>query len=114
MVSEERFIVSESAVRPTGQPDECFYCHRKIGQEHGPECVLVMRNAVVRVVIEYPVVIPAHWGAKDFESHRNEGTWCRSNVIAELAAASRKLGCLCKCSRFKLLSIHEQRFVAEG
>jgi len=78
------FLVTEAAERPAGRKGECFYCRQPVGSEHGPECVLVTRTVLVRLTVEYPIEVPAHWDAGTVDFHRNEGSWCANNALQEL------------------------------
>lgn len=94
------FIVTEKAMRPAGPERRCFYCKEPIGGKHGPTCVLVRKKVKIRATVEYEIEVPAHWDAEDIEFHRNDGSWCSSNMIGELEA----LGCLCGAVHFEHLA----------
>lgn len=34
----------DPGIRPAGKPDECFYCHAKVGELHWPECCVVVKD----------------------------------------------------------------------
>lgn len=37
------YLVTNDDSRPAGRPDECFYCGRKAGEIHKPDCVQIPR-----------------------------------------------------------------------
>lgn len=95
------FVVTKKAQR--GHEDEvCFYCRQPIGDNHKPDCVLIRKTVKVRVVIEYDVSVPRYWTKHDIEFHRNQGSWCSSNLIGELQAISEDR-CLCWRAEFECL-----------
>ena len=99
-VSGVRFIVTEKAMGPAGPERRCFYCNQEIGAEHLSTCVLIRKKVLVRVTIEYPIWAPSDWTTEQVEFHRNESSWCASNLIDELDAlyghnAEGRESCLC-------------------
>lgn len=98
-------VEKDDGLRPSGPPDECFYCHQKIGQPHGPECVVVTKTVKVRYTFEIEIEVPHHWDRGNIEFHRNEGSWCADNSITDLEEhLKRGLGdCLCPCFKCKYL-----------
>lgn len=96
MIHAESFAVTtENGPRPAGPPDRCFYCDEAVGGVHKSDCVLRERTIVARLVIEHVVVVPEHWTPEHFLFHRNEGTWCASNVLRELGASDGDGPCIC-------------------
>jgi len=93
----EKFIVTEKAQRPAKMDGRCFYCDKKIGEEHDSKCVLIKKRIKVRAVIEYQTEMPARWGKREFESHRNDGGWCGSNIIGDLEMHKEKYAKHCMC-----------------
>lgn len=91
---ETHLVAPSYGPRPAGRDDECFYCQRPVGELHDLGCVLRLRRVVVRMTVEFPVEVPDSWTAEDIEFHRNEGTWCATNVLPELEAAIPEDGCL--------------------
>lgn len=78
--------VNDDGIRPAGGPGECYYCGEMVGQPHGRECVVVKKRVKVRYSFTIEVDIPHFWDKDDFEFHRNEGSWCANNAIAEIQA----------------------------
>jgi hypothetical protein len=78
--------INDDGIRPAGPPNECLYCRRTVGQPHGPECVIVEKRVKVRYLFEIDISVPHHWSKSNVEFHRNQGTWCADNAIAELQA----------------------------
>lgn len=68
-------LTNDDGIRPAGEPDECFYCHQKVGTPHREECVCVNKKVKVRAMIEYEVEVPFFWSKEDIEFHRNESSW---------------------------------------
>lgn len=57
--------------------------------------------------IKYEIDIPNNWDESDVLFHRNESTWCSSNMLKELQNVENKNGCLCStvsCEAVKILS----------
>lgn len=107
------FIVTEKAKRPA-KPDEngCFYCQQPIGQPHKIDCVLVCRKVKVKLVIEYEIVVPAFWNEHDVEFHRNESSWCKSNLISELEEVNKER-CLCSIAKFEHIGNISEEYLRE-
>lgn len=89
-------LPNDDGIRPAGRPDECFYCHRRVGQLHGSECVFVMsvnryfvymnldRRASEahkgKLVGTFTRHDPHFWSAHDCEFHKNSSSWCANNA----------------------------------
>lgn len=102
----------DEGIRPAGPPDACFYCKAKVGDLHSEKCVSVTRKVRVRAVIEYEIDVPSHWGESDINFHRNEGSWCASNMLRELKAIDEVEdgpGCLCPLVEFKYIGESESK-----
>lgn len=56
------------------------------------------------MVVEYDIEVPASWGKYNIEFHRNEGSWCASNALDELAELCGDDGCLCNHAAFELVT----------
>jgi hypothetical protein len=101
-------IVTTKSVPPAGKPGECLWCKEKVGNEHKMDCSAVVRTAKIRVIIEYEVDV--HGGGalnaeEVFEFNRNEGSWCASNVIAELQKLINSgRPCLCDITKIAFLN----------
>ena len=94
------FKVTEKAMRPASPNRECFYCKQPVGGEHKADCVLVQKTVLVQASIEYEVTVPASWNEEDILFHRNESSWCQSNIIRELEELDDR-GCLCEKVTFE-------------
>ncbi len=104
-------VTKESGPRPAGAPDRCFYCAMPIGEQHTRECAIRSRSVVVRVTVDYVVSVPEDWTAGQIEFHRNESSWCASNMVAELENA----GCICGLAKSKYLrEASEEETAAAG
>lgn len=87
---------------PAGKPDECFYCRRKVGEQHTAECVIVEKLVKVRVTVEISLRVPYHWGDARTEFYYNEGTWCAGNLTDYIVAHQRRSDKDCLCEGFHL------------
>jgi hypothetical protein len=50
--------VNDHGIRPAGLPDQCFYCHQKVGSPHARDCVVVWKLARLEVELTCDVEIP--------------------------------------------------------
>ena len=90
-MSVEPHIVTpdDDGIRPAGKPDECFYCHQKVGEKHTPECVMVTEDRLYNVWFDgnhigtWTRADPAHWDIDMCRFHKNESTWCANNMRHE-------------------------------
>jgi hypothetical protein len=78
-------VTTSNGPRLAGKPDVCFYCGRKVGQEHTMECVCRRRVVVFSVrhktgTFEWATMSPASWTKEDHEFHKNESSWCMDNI----------------------------------
>lgn len=85
----------DPGIRPAGKPDACFYCDRKVGEEHGRECVIVNKVVKLRYVIECDVLVPHFWDKGMVEFHRNDSSWCCNNAVHDIQAQQKDGDCLC-------------------
>lgn len=92
MIHEETHIVDQKAIRPAGRNDECFYCQKKLGEEHKEDCVLRERTVVMKYSFYIVIPIPENWSKHNIEFHHNEGSWCFDSAIEELKRIKK---CLC-------------------
>lgn len=51
----------DHGIRPAGKPDECFYCHSKVGEPHGRDCVTITKRVRLKATIEFEVEVPHSW-----------------------------------------------------
>lgn len=81
---------NDHGIRPAGRPDACFYCHSKVGEEHGRNCVVVTKLVEVEVVIAteegrlvgvWTLDEPHYWKPENTEFHKNESSWCAGNIF---------------------------------
>jgi hypothetical protein len=54
------------------------------------------RTVIVEYKIEVLLEVPEDWDKDMIEFHRNEGSWCASNIIEELRRLDERAGCLCR------------------
>jgi hypothetical protein len=85
-----KVLPNDDGIRPAGRPDECFYCSRRIGQEHAEDCVTVQKKVAYNVLIggkkvgTFERMEPFSWTANECESHKNESSWCKTNAVEEI------------------------------
>lgn len=88
-------VTEENGPRPAGAPDRCFYCDRSLGEEHKEDCVLRMQTVRVLYTIEIVEAVPEYWDQEMLEFHRNDSSWCASNLLTVLEGVKAAHGCLC-------------------
>lgn len=102
---------NDYGIRPAGKPDECFYCHSKIGEPHKFDCVTVCRMVKLRATIDYEYPIPISWNKERIETYYNLGTWCANNLISDLKDYIEYIdekNDSCLCSRCKIEVIDDE------
>lgn len=124
-------LPDDAGIRPAGKQDECFYCHRKVGELHGEQCVMVqqlMEYEVLGAVDEdepqpvgtYSRREPYCWKPHQCEWHKNESSWCASNAVDSIcwnddafAQSIREMveSRLCACD---ILTFHFKRVLEAG
>jgi hypothetical protein len=95
IVNWPKVLPRDDGIRPAGPQDACFYCDRKIGEEHTRDCSTILKIVRLRYIYEVDVEVPYQWTRENIEFHRNMGTWCSDNSLDELEAEKVKAGCLC-------------------
>jgi hypothetical protein len=108
------FVVTQLAMRPASLKQQCFYCQERIGATHKDDCVLIRKDVVVKFEIEIPVRVPAFWTEEQVEFHRNQGTWCASNVLDELEKIEKDNGCLCQQAEFSFVKETSEAYLDES
>jgi len=92
-------IQGDDGIRPAGNPNECFYCRQKIGQEHKEDCAVVTKEVIMEYSIQIPIRVPYHWDEENMNFHKNGSSWCANNAIREVWDFIKKLkkdgDCLC-------------------
>lgn len=102
-MKKEDWEVKDYGIRPAGSDYECFYCGVKKGNQHKEGCVIRKRTVVVKMEIEIVLDVPEDWDENFINFHKNESSWCASNIISELQRMDEKTGCLCEFTEFKYL-----------
>lgn len=102
-------IDDDDGIRPAGKPDVCFYCHRKVGEEHKKDCVCLYRKVKVKYTYEIEIEVPHFWGKHEIEFHRNESSSCADNTINELEIFAENNNCLCNFFKAEVLEIPEAK-----
>lgn len=88
-------VENDDGLRPAGSPSQCFYCKSVIGEPHKHDCVVVTKKVKLKYSFDVVVEAPHHWDEGMILFHRNEGSWCADNAIAEIEQYAEKVGCLC-------------------
>lgn len=90
----------------------CCYCKAPYEGMHEIGCVLRRKSVMVRAVVEYIITVPEDYTEESVLFQRNEGSWCKSNLIAELKEldpddvsleGGRYLFCFCNAVKFEFL-----------
>lgn len=89
------WTVGEYGVRPNGNPDECFYCHAKVGEQHKEDCVIRSRTVNVDFTIHTVIKVPEFWDEAQINFYYNDGSWCASNILSTLETREETGRCLC-------------------
>jgi hypothetical protein len=90
-------VENDDGIRPAGAPDECFYCHKKVGEAHGLECVTVLKQIEVTVSFRYKKFVPHFWDDNDVIHHHDLSSSCASNLLHEIERAAEESGQGCPC-----------------
>ena len=122
-------VVGDDGIRPAGPKDACFYCGRRVGEEHGRDCVTVVQRVELFVRVKdrdgralsglWQVDEPHSWHKSMIEFFLNEGSWCASNLEASevvwdrgsedapavLERLHRDNGCLCELVAFDFVRV---------
>lgn len=102
-MKRDDWTVSEFSTRPAGPDSECFYCGRKLGEQHKETCVLRERTVVIEARVIYTISVPEFWTPEDIENHRNSNRWCSNNMVQELQELADVRDCLCGATEFKYI-----------
>lgn len=98
---------NDTGIRPAGKPDECFYCHSKVGEPHKFDCVTVVKRVKMRATIEYETNVPVSWDKAITEFYYNDGHWCANNIVNELQCYIDYLNengsCLCSQCKIEVI-----------
>lgn len=105
----------DHGIRPAGRPDHCFYCSSKVGQPHGEGCVVVHKRIKVRATIEFDIEVPHHWDKQMIEFHRNDGTWCSSNLQNDIDTYKESTGsCMCGETKIEFVEVVDDTPMVTG
>jgi hypothetical protein len=105
-LSNIKVLSNDHGIRPAGRPDECFYCHQKVGSPHKLNCVCLHKRVKARYTYEIEVDIPYWWDDEMFEFYRNESSWCASNSLQELESFyDGGEGCACDSFQAEFLGV---------
>ncbi len=93
----------DPGIRESWKRDECAYCYRKVGHEHGIECVIPKRKVRVRFTFDIEADVPHGWDKDAIEFRYNESSWCADNAIQELdKLTGDNHGGDCLCGKLKV------------
>ena len=102
-MKRENWEVKDYGIRPAGSPNHCFYCNAKKGGIHKKDCVIRSRTIVMEMKIEIVMEVPESWDEEMCNFHKNQGSWCATNIIDTLKKINKVNGCLCSVSEFKYI-----------
>jgi hypothetical protein len=91
-------LEDDDGIRPAGKPDECFYCHAKVGEPHIETCVILNRRTKIKFTVQIVIDTPFSWSKEVIENYYNNSTWCHNNCAVEIQNYCDELepnGCLC-------------------
>ena len=81
----------DDGIRPAGRPDACFYCGRRVGKPHARDCNVIEKLVELKITAKLPdgrtftgswtLEEPHFWKPEDSEFHKNESSWCCSNLL---------------------------------
>lgn len=70
-------LLNDNGIRLAGKPDECFYCHSKVGEPHKRDCVVIRKRVKMRFIVEIETDEPHSWTKDDIEFHYNNSSCAR-------------------------------------
>ena len=101
------WTVGEYSVRPAGNPNECFYCNAKVGEQHKEDCVIRSRTVNIDFTVHMVMDVPEFWDEGNINFHFNDGSWCASNLLKKLILREEETDkCLC--------SIVDAKYIGEA
>ncbi len=74
----------DDGIRPLGNPGQCLYCHRIVGEMHRDSCVTITKPVRVRAIVEYVVNDPQLWSVEQSAFRYNGSSWCGANVTDDI------------------------------
>lgn len=90
------WTVGKYSVRPAGKDNECFYCHRKLGEQHKEDCPIRARTVNVDFTIHMVMEVPEYWTEDNINHYFHDSSWCASNILDELQRREEETGrCIC-------------------
>lgn len=97
----EIFIVTDEAVEPDSDTQQCFYCNEAIGEAHSKDCPLISKTVRVHLDVEYTACLPAHWNEKDIKFHYYAKKWDVLDLVDEILEIRATRGCACEQVTFQ-------------
>jgi len=85
----------DDGIRPAGNPDECFYCHQKVGTNHNEKCPIIVKKVRIKYTFTIEQFVPAHWTKDDIEFSRNESSRCSNAALKDIILETWKTGNCC-------------------
>lgn len=99
ILENTRLVTKENGVRPAGKQDECFYCHKKCGDEHDKDCVCFEKVIMIKIEMTIPMKFPSNWNKDDIECRLNDSTYCFNNITDDIENIDRSGGCICATTK---------------
>jgi len=100
-------VTKERGPRPAGNPLECCYCQRPIGQSHAADCVMLQKSVVIRATFEMVVHVPSGWGVEMIEYVRKGGHGCADGLVEAMSdwieLPDANGGCFCDALTVELI-----------
>lgn len=101
-MTRKDWTVGKYSVHPAGEPNECFYCGAKVGEQHKQKCEIREKTIVTRVTIDFVDSVPEYWDRELIDFYYNESSWCASSILHKLKERS-DFRCLCDVASFEYL-----------
>ncbi len=105
-MSFPKVLPKDDGIRPAGRPDQCFYCHSMVGEEHKRDCVTIEKLVEIEFTVRIPVKVPHGWDQRQIDFRYNDSSWCADNLpslFEEAVELSKDHGCLCPKSKAKYI-----------
>jgi len=101
-MKRDNWVVGDYGIRPLGDPNHCFYCGQRIGENHKEGCAIREKTVVLDCTIRIVMDVPEFWDVDQIEFHYNDGSWCADNLLNFIQNRNSNTGrCLCDCTTVK-------------
>lgn len=95
--------VKPDDVRPARPDGTCFYCRVPLGGEHNKGCVIRTKTIVQDFTIRLVLRVPEDWDAAMIDFHKNDSSWCASNIVERIKSVDTDERCLCDRTSAKFI-----------